>query len=367
MQSVIYNTMKPRVTLADIAEACQVTKMTVSRVLSEKKGVRPDVRERVRDMAEKMGYRPDPALSALTRHRRQQLSIVQPRGDVIPLLMPTEAEAQLTNPYYVFSDMVSSMHNRAAMLGYRIEPVFLRRGSDDYRRHLRTFYHRGIRGILVLATVDLPPVIPEEWSSFAVVMLGSGSGQHPFHAVRNDFFQMMLCAVEVLRAKGYRRIGYVATETDARSAGRPVGALLSAAAHYPDLAVATFATPEWETSVDPAFVAWYQEFRPECLLSVAFLWGDWIQKLRLKVPDDVGIAQLNRPQAVTDIAGVVTSPSLQGRLAVERIHQLILNNEIGVPEDRTIIRVDGNWQEGRTVAPGPPAPRRRPFTRKTSS
>src|SRR5687767_10624284 len=47
---------KPRVTLADIAEAADVSKMTVSRVFNNKSGVSEETRQRIWLAAEQLGY-----------------------------------------------------------------------------------------------------------------------------------------------------------------------------------------------------------------------------------------------------------------------------------------------------------------------
>jgi LacI family transcriptional regulator len=47
---------KPRITLADIAEAAEVSKMTVSRVLNNKSGVSEETRQRILSAAEQLGY-----------------------------------------------------------------------------------------------------------------------------------------------------------------------------------------------------------------------------------------------------------------------------------------------------------------------
>lgn len=48
--------VKQRITMADIAEAAQVSKMTVSRVLNKKPGVSEDTRQRILDAADELGY-----------------------------------------------------------------------------------------------------------------------------------------------------------------------------------------------------------------------------------------------------------------------------------------------------------------------
>src|SRR5687767_7812185 len=58
-----------RVTHRDIAARFGCDRSTVSLALTGHPRIRTEIREQIRNLAEKMGYRPDPALSMLARHR----------------------------------------------------------------------------------------------------------------------------------------------------------------------------------------------------------------------------------------------------------------------------------------------------------
>jgi LacI family gluconate utilization system Gnt-I transcriptional repressor len=67
-----------RITLADVAAAAGVSAMTASRALSGKRAVDPVLVERVRAVAEKLGYVPDPAARALASHRSNHVAVLIP-------------------------------------------------------------------------------------------------------------------------------------------------------------------------------------------------------------------------------------------------------------------------------------------------
>jgi len=58
-----------RPTLLDVARAAGVSHITVSRVVRGLRMVSPRTAQRVRRAVKKLGYRPDPALSALAAYR----------------------------------------------------------------------------------------------------------------------------------------------------------------------------------------------------------------------------------------------------------------------------------------------------------
>ena len=65
-------------TIKDVARAAGVSTATVSRALSGRDGVRGEVRERVREIAGDLGYRPNPNASNLRRRASSTLGLVVP-------------------------------------------------------------------------------------------------------------------------------------------------------------------------------------------------------------------------------------------------------------------------------------------------
>jgi LacI family gluconate utilization system Gnt-I transcriptional repressor len=67
-----------RVTLADVAQAADVSPITVSRALRGERAVDPDLVARVQAAAERLGYVPDPAARALASQRGTQVAVLIP-------------------------------------------------------------------------------------------------------------------------------------------------------------------------------------------------------------------------------------------------------------------------------------------------
>jgi len=65
-------------TLADIARALGVSKMTVSRAINNHPEIRPETRARILDAAQRMNYRPNQFARALTTNRSYLLGVVVP-------------------------------------------------------------------------------------------------------------------------------------------------------------------------------------------------------------------------------------------------------------------------------------------------
>jgi DNA-binding LacI/PurR family transcriptional regulator len=95
--------MAGRARLEDVANAAGVSKSTVSRVLSDDPtlSVRDETRERVRTLAQELGYRPHPVARALA----------VPDTGALTLLVPN-----LSNPAYV--EIIRGAYRRARERGY---------------------------------------------------------------------------------------------------------------------------------------------------------------------------------------------------------------------------------------------------------
>jgi DNA-binding LacI/PurR family transcriptional regulator len=97
-----------RVTLADVANICGVSKITVSRALRNSPQVRPDVRDRIHAAAQSAGYRVNVAARDLRLSNRRRVAVVvdwtpndaRPMSDPYPLaLLGGVVEALATAGY----------------------------------------------------------------------------------------------------------------------------------------------------------------------------------------------------------------------------------------------------------------------------
>lgn len=67
----------------------------------------------------------------------------------------------------------------------------------------------------------------------------------------------------------------------------------------------------------------------------------WSQNVTKKPA--IEFAQLNRPRWDRRLHGVCTAPGVHGTLNIQRLHQLLLDGERGIPRARAVVRVDGHW------------------------
>ena len=88
----------------------------------------------------------------------------------------------------------------------------------------------------------------------------------------------------------------------------------------------------------------------------------WLKSAGLKVPDDIGVIQLEWRASRPDIAGMNQHNLVTGEAAVDMIVSQIHNNETGVREFPRATMIGATWVEGSTVRIQSPktAPQRLP-------
>ncbi len=80
----------------------------------------------------------------------------------------------------------------------------------------------------------------------------------------------------------------------------------------------------------------------------------------MRVPEDIGLIQLERRSDDPDWAGMDQHNDLTGEAAVDMVVSLLHNNEIGIPAFPRATLIEASWVSGRTVRAAPEvAPRRR--------
>jgi LacI family transcriptional regulator len=127
--------MPQRVTMADVAREAGVSLMTVSRVVNDKDGISEATRQRVRDIIDRLGYRPSDIARSLATDRTGTIGLVVPDN---------------TNPF--FSEIARGVEHVAYSEGYN---VFLCNTEEDTRRELavlRSLEEKRVDGVVLCSS-----------------------------------------------------------------------------------------------------------------------------------------------------------------------------------------------------------------------
>ena len=179
------------VTIYDVAAAARVSPATVSRVLSGGNAVAPRTAERVTDVIERMGYRPDRVAQALRRQRSAMVGLLVPMSGYpasLPILQGLERALARNDMSLVFADTSGSDHAEAASR-------LVSQGIDA----LLAVRHRPGAVLIEAAEREQVPII----------LVDSGRNDHVADAVRADHAAGIRQVVRLLVKEGARNLAFL--------------------------------------------------------------------------------------------------------------------------------------------------------------
>lgn len=196
-----------RVTLSDVADAVGLSAMTVSRALRGERRVQPALVDKIVQMAQRMGYVPDPAARALASQKSNQVLVL------VPLLSNA-----------LFVDLLEAVH--AVLLEAGFHPLIgvTHYDSAQEEQLLRTYLPLRPAGLLLTGFDHSPAVqaLLTESAIPCVHMMELAPSDGP---VSVGFSQEDAGAhiTQHLLDQGYRRVAFCAGQLDARVRQRAQG------------------------------------------------------------------------------------------------------------------------------------------------
>lgn len=334
-----------RVTLRDIAQVAGVHVTTVSLALRAHASIPKTTRERICGIAEKMGYRPDPLLSALCAYRR----VVKPMADPPTLAYLTEWP---TRDAWREREAHLRIYNgawaRAEQLGYSFEHLWLGEPGMTAARWNKVLWTRNFSGLIIAPLPELHST-RLDWERFSAIRIDPSILASPrLHSVGNNQYRCMQIAFQAARAHGYRKIGFAIKKLDNERVDLlwSAGLLAEQARHQDEENVPMLIAAQWGPE---AFKEWFLHYRPDVVLSTHNKALQWMKELGLRVPRDAGFIDLDCMDPSGKRAGVSQNHADVGAAAVDALTRMIAQNERGIPRVPQATYLDGDWVEGKTV------------------
>jgi hypothetical protein len=106
--------------------------------------------------------------------------------------------------------------------------------------------------------------------------------------------------------------------------------------------------PDHRENYHEVLKTWIKKNRPDAIITDLSELSDLLKELRIKVPQDVGLAALSVLDGKAD-AGINQNPVEIGRAAAETLISSINHNHRGIPQFRRHILVEGFWTDGKTL------------------
>ncbi|TDU81726.1 LacI family transcriptional regulator [Prosthecobacter fusiformis] len=339
--------MKNRISQRDLALMAGVSPMTVSLALRGHSSIPEATRVKIRKLAEKHRYRPDPALAALNAYRIQGRTR-QFQGTLSWLTTFSTADGWRgmihAEGYFHGAEV------RANELGYQLEPFWLNEPGLSPKRAAQILLARGIQGIIIAPLPVTHGEIKFDWKPFSSVALGYSLRQPQMHVVMNHQSRNMKQTVHRLHALGYQRIGLaLPSANNARVDQNYLSGYLIAQRETGGESLEPLLADVFDA---PTFQSWLDLERPDSVI-VSPAWinqvTEWLANVGLKVPKHIGLAAASIPDMPNAVSGMDEDPALIGRMAVDAVVGMIQRQECGVPARPWSLLAEGVWSPGKTV------------------
>lgn len=330
-----------QITLETIAQKTGLAKSTVSMALRDHPRVAAATRQRVKETAQRLGYRPNAMVSSLMAHIRAS----RPRTAATPLAFLSSFGRRGEIPHRVTTCSLAGARRRAQELGFQVEVFHL----DEFGTRLdwlgSILRNRGVRGLLIGPGAQLPFRLSLDWEPFTGVAIGQTLLEPRLHVVTCHQYQVIMLALERLYEAGFRRIGVVLREeTDQRTQGLFAAGYASFLEREEDLV----RLPRLKWTEQPEDLRrWCTENRPEAIITdgadVDPIIADMEEATR------PAFVHLDVPGDGHRFSGVNQNWDLVGAVAAEVLVASLQRNETGIPPTRQTVLIDGCWNEGATL------------------
>jgi LacI family transcriptional regulator len=341
--------LNQRITLRDIAKEVGVSAMTVSLALRDSPKLPKETQDKIKKVAEEMGYKSDPMLSALNAHKTGK-RIASYHG-TIAFLTDCKKDSWSVSPEGPIGILIAAIKKRAQELGYTVEVFYLTAKQKEHGQLDRTLYNRGIRAI-ILGHFDQPvEEIALKWKRYCVVSLTHQINSIRFHSVMNDHYQSMRLVMNKLKEAGYKRPGYcISRHWSDVTDNYWLAAFLLERRHHPKEDRVEPLITNSERVNKKEFRAWLKEHTPDAIITLSEAQLDWLKEDGYKVPEEIGFAHLDQfsPEESSS-SGILQDRHLLGRVAVDQLNLIFQRGAYGQETTSTSLQVASTWLDRGTT------------------
>ncbi len=328
-----------------IAQVAGVSRMTVSMALRDHPRVAEETKKRIKEIAIKQGYTPDPNLIELMRYlRKRDISKDEP---VIALLNGKHRPLKDldTDSLLVRKGAIE----RAEMLGFKTEDFWLCEPGMRLERTVQILQARGINGIVVLPVEKLKNVFSLPQENFVGVATCAVAAKLGFNQVHPHFYQSMHIGIHNLVKKGFKRIGFCVTAVEDERSNHLYECYLDwyqksipEEDRIPPLTKAVITRDDFKT--------WVEKHRPDVVYSPNVNHYYFLQDMGMRIPADISFAALAPAiEEVGEIAQVQVGYRKIGATAIDILKTKLAHEQLGPTDNPAITLIRGEWQDGSSV------------------
>lgn len=342
----------PTPQMRDVARLAGVHQTTVSRALRNDLRLPESTRQRIREIAERVGYRTNPLVAALVTARR--LRCLREFRPTLAYVVWRDALERAEPPGRNLArrEYLRGARAAAERQGFKVEEFRIGADGLSEERLGQVLLTRSIHGLLLAPLRRARGSYTLEWGRFCTVAIEYTFADPAFDRVVHDSYHGLRRVMEECRRRDLRRVGVLLSEVGHERTERA-----NVAAYWVEQKADEFFAPvpplilpHWDAG---AFARWMRRHRLEAVVTS----NDFLTLVRESWERD-GLTpgldrQLINVNAVpgTGVAGMFQDPFGIGAAAARLAVDKILHNEWGVPERRHTVLTPGAWVEGDTLRP----------------
>lgn len=324
--------------------------MTVSRVLRGAPGASAQTRQRVLDLAQSLGYRPDPDLAQamnLVRSKKNKQS-----SPTLAIIRESLGQDPIKAPRFHFV-ATSFLKKSASDYGYNVEEFWLGKDGLTPQRLCKILWSRGIQGIIVSPQSLSMPCQYLDYSKFSAAVLGYALKHPSLHRSTTNVVPGMDRMMEELLQRGHQRIGLAVTKwIDDRTQNIFSSGVLkhhfTKSSQHSKPPLYFFPHDDYEQDRED-FFHWFHDYQPDVLISFEHLVPQWLKEEGLRIPKDLGYVLLDWTPDAKDFAGIDHRREHIAHGAVDLVAMQLMRHERGIPEVPRQISIPPRWVDGKSL------------------
>lgn len=314
--------------------------MTISLALRDSPRVSEKQRAKIKALAAKHGYRPNPLVSALNATRRRKHAFQA----TVAFMTHFDTPSNWEKKFPAYAALRDGVKARTEELGYAMEEVWMRDPKMSAARRQGILEARGIQGLIIAPLLADGSTMPQmDWGRFSVLAIGYSVREPDFHRLSHDYFHGMVSALAHARAAGHRRIGFFVN----RLVNKTLFSLWLAA-YLAEQKTAPDAPRIEPLLLEPGqekeVLRWARREKLDAVIGLDLL---TIEQRGMALPPKVVRISLNADEEPVPIAGISRDFGFLGRAAMDRLVSLLHWNQTGVPTRQQTTLIEGVWVDGR--------------------
>jgi LacI family transcriptional regulator len=315
--------------------------------LRDDRRISESMRNKVRQKADEMGYRPDPMLAALAQYRRGNTKARICSGLAWINQWPNPKQLRAYKEFDLYWQGALAESERC---GFRMEEFVINKQLTLPRLE-KILLARNVQGILIPPHGNFATEWRGiDWNNFCAVRFGHSVPHPRSHIITSDQLTDGLIAFENIWKQGYRRIGLVSLpKTVTRFCA---GYLFSQMRFSSGTRIPPLVFPEDHNEEIRCRIvkSWINKHKPDAIVTDVRQMRDTLLKVGCEVPASMGLAAFSVLDGGAD-AGIDQNSWEIGKAAVQMLISLISHNERGIPEVCRELLIEGCWVNGSTLPP----------------